>query len=83
MTFGGGVWEGGAGPGSARTAAESRPGPLAAGEALDGRPAQQLVASVALHLAAGPQGAPVAAAAGGAAGGLAVGQPHRVTPERV
>lgn len=66
-----------------RTAAERRPGPPSALEALDGAPAQQLVPSVALHLTSGSQSAPVAAPPGRVAGGLPVGQPHRVAPERV
>lgn len=67
----------------ARTAADSRPGPMPVREAADGAPAQQFVSSVALHLASGPQRAPVVAPARRVAGGLPIGQSHGVTPERV
>lgn len=68
---------------SPHTAAVGRPRPAAAGEALNGAPPQQSVSSVAAHLAAGAQRAPVRPSSRGVAGHLPIGQTRRVTQVRV
>lgn len=62
------------------TAAVSSPRPASAGEAVDGAPPQQSVSSIAAHLTAGSQRAPVGSASRGVAGHLPVGQTWRMTP---
>lgn len=65
---------------SPRTAADGGPRPASAGKALDRAPPHQSVASVAAHLTAGPQRAPVGSAPRGVAGHLPIGQTWRMTP---
>lgn len=65
---------------SPHTATESRPRPEAVGEALNQPSAQQSVASIAAHLAAGAHHAPVRPAPGGAADHFTIGQMWRTTP---
>lgn len=68
---------------SLRTAAVTSPRPFAVGETLNGASPHQSVSSIAPHLTAGPQRAPVGHSSGGAAGRLPVGQTRRMTPVRV
>lgn len=64
-------------------AAVSSPRPTAVSEAHNGMSSQQLVPSIAAHLAASSQRAPVGSASRGVAGHLTIGQTQRMAPVRV
>lgn len=68
---------------AAHLAAVSSPRPAAISEAHNGASSQQLVPSIAAHLATRSQCAPVGSASRGVAGHLTVGQTRRMAPVRV